>query len=39
MDKSKRIVFTIVGAIGTIMYFKRDIHKFHHVYIEGGKPE
>jgi len=35
MDKSKRIVFTIMGTLGALMYFKSELQRLHHVYIEG----
>lgn len=35
MNNKKRVSFCLTGVIGLIMYFKRDIHRWYFLNIDG----
>lgn len=35
MNLTKRATVAAIGVIGFVMYFKRDIHRLHYVYVRG----
>ena len=34
MNNKKRVSFYLAAAVGLLMYYKRDIHKWYYVNIE-----
>lgn len=36
MKKSKKITITLLGVIGVMMYYKREIHRWYFVNVEGN---
>lgn len=35
MNRTKKLTITAVGIVGFLMYFKRDIHRWWHLNVEG----
>lgn len=35
MNKAKRITLTVIGVMGILMYWRRDMHRWYFVNVEG----
>lgn len=35
MNKSKKITITLLGIMGVLMYYKREVHRWYFENVEG----